>query len=338
MQIGEDYLSSVTALALARNYKVKDASGKTTNLWEAYEVRYRNPEAKAGAYLALKEGYTNEDGSPITKEDENRFQKRAISLNFDMQGIYNLDDRSAVQQYAFGALVIMYRKWIAPAIKRRYGATQYNALKGAEEEGYHRTLFRTLYDTLVDAKDAVTEEKGAAALVNIFEDARAIVSAYNLNKSKLTDYEISNLNKAWTELGIVLGLFLSSALLLRLPPDDHDGDQTLTWLDNMAMSQLLRLRSEIGAQAPTPMFVGEALRILKSPFAAIGPIKSTLNVFQLMLPHNYFTEIKSGRYKGHTKAYKYFREFPIISMFKKVENFIDPSPLIQYYKNDTTMI
>ena len=333
---GEDYLASIASLAAARNFKVKNAQGKTETLWDAYEVKYLDPVNKTGAHLELKQGYTKADGSPITFEDEQKFMKQVIGLNFDMQGIYNLDDRSAIQQYAFGALIIMYRKWIAPAIKRRYGATQYNALKGADEEGYHVTLFRTLYDSLVDAKDAVTEENGAAALWNIISDAKAMISAYRINTSKMNPYELSNLKRAWTELGIVLGLFLSTALLLRLPPDDHDGNEFLTWADNFAMSQLLRLRAEIGAQAPTPMFVQEGLRILKSPFAAIGPIKSTLNVFQLMLPHNYFVEIKSGRYKGHKKAYKYFREFPIISMFKKIDNFVDPSPLIQYYKNDVS--
>lgn len=337
LSIGEDYLSSVTSLAAARNFKVKSPSGKVETLWDAYEVRYHDAVNKTGAYLALKDGYTKEDGSPITAKDENAFAKQVIGLNFEMQGIYNLDDRSAVQQYAFGALIIMYRKWIAPAIKRRYGPAQYSTLKGSDEEGYYRTMFRTLYDSLVDAKDAVTEDKGAAALLNIVADVKAMSSALQMNWSKLNEYEKSNMRKAFTELGIVLGLFLSSSLLLRLPPDDHDGNEFLTWMDNLAMSQLLRLRAEIGAQAPTPMFIGEALRILKSPFAAIGPIKSTLNIFQLMLPHNYMMEIKSGKYKGHTKAYKYFREFPIISMFKKIDNFVDPSPLIQYYRNDAVV-
>lgn len=336
LSMGEDYLSAITSLAAARNFKVKDASGKIHNLWDAYEVRYKDAANKTGAYLALKNGWTKADGTPITAEDEAAFSKKVIGLNFELQGIYNLDDRSAVQQYAFGALIIMYRKWIAPAIKRRYGATQFSVLKDSYEEGYYRTLLRTLWDSMVDAKDAVTEDEGAKALLNIFADVRAVVSAYRINCDKLNAYEKSNMKRAWTEFLVVIGLFLSSAMLLRLPPDDHDGNEALQWLDNMALSQLLRLRSELGALAPTPLLVGEALRLLKSPFAAIGPIKSTLNVFQLMLPHNYMMKIKAGKYKGHAKAYKYFREFPIIAMFKKVDNFIDPSPLIQYYRNEST--
>ena len=335
LTIGEDYLSSITSLAAARNFKVKDANGKESNLWEAYEVRYTDPANKTGAYLALKDGYTKMDGTPITSADELAFSKQVWSLNFDMQGIYNLDDRSAVQQYALGALIIMYRKWIAPALKRRYGSTQYNMLTKKEEEGYYTTMWHLVKNSFSEAKDAVTEEGGAKALLNIINDVKAMCAALSVNWDKLTPYEKSNMKKALTELTSVFGLFLATSLLLRLPPDDHDGDEFLCWLDQLALSQLLRLRSELGAQAPTPMFVAEGMRILKSPFAAIGPLKSTLNMFQLLLPSNYMTTIKSGRYKGHVRAYKYLREFPILTMYKKVENFINPSSTIQYYSTDS---
>ncbi len=332
LTMGEDYLSMVTSLATARNIKVKSPSGKTETLWDAYEVRYHDAVNKTGAYLALKAGYTKLDGTAITDADEKRFAKQVISLNFDLQGIYNLDDRAAVQQYSFGALIIMYRKWIAPSIKRRYGPAQYNALKGTEEEGYYRTLFRTLYKATVDAKDAVTEEQGAKALLNVIADVRAFADSVRLNWDKLTPYEKSNISRALTDLGIVCGLLLSCALLLRLPPNDHDGNETLSWLDSLALSQLLRLRAEMSSQSPIGI-VPEAFRVFQNPFAALTVIQSTLNIFQLMLPSNYITEIKAGKYRGHKKAYKYFREFPIIAMFKKVENFIDPSPMIRYYQN-----
>ena len=336
LTMGEDYLATTTSLALARNYKVKDAQGNESNLWDAYEVKYTDPVNNRGAYLALKEGYTKLDGSPITFEDERNFSKKIAGMNFQLQGIYNTDDKSAVQQYAFGALLIMYRKWIAPALKRRYADVHYNTLRGDYEEGYHRTLFRLIRQSLVDAKDQVTEEKSAAALLNIIEDMKALRTAIMLNWEKLTPYEKSNVMRAVSELSIVGGLYGTVALLGKIPPvdDDTEAGKILGWWEKTLMSQVLRLRTEIGSQAPTPMLVDEALHILKSPFAAIEPLQNTINAFELLVPSNYMNEIKSGRYRGHKKAYKYFRELPIISMFKKVDNFIDPSPLIQYYKND----
>lgn len=337
LTMGEDLLASTTALAVAKKFKMKGPNGEASDIWDAYTVKYLNESEKTGAYLQLKPGYTKADGTPLTAEDEMKFAKMVAGLNFELQGIYNLDDRSAVQQYALGALLIMYRKWIAPALKRRYAGAHYNALKGEHEEGYHITMFRLLSDAVKDAKDQVTEEEGAEALLNIIDDMKALKTSILLNWNKMNEYEKSNVKRSLTELGVVAGLWLACSLLGKLPPPEYDDDERgkiTKWWDQTVMSQMLRLRTEIGSQAPTPMMVDEALHILKSPFAAIGPLQNTINAFQLLVPSNYMTEIKSGRYRGHKKAYKYFRELPVISMFKKVDNFLDPSPLIQYYRND----
>lgn len=337
LTMGEDYLACTTSLALARNYKVKDSNGKEHNLWDAYEVKYFNPKEKTGAYLALKKGYTKLDGSPITGKDEIAFSKRVAGFNFELQGIYNLDDKSAIQQYAFGALLIMYRKWIAPALKRRYAGVNYNILKDEYQEGYHVTMLRLIGQSLKQAKDQVTEGKSTLALLDLISDFKAIRNSILINWNKLNDYEKSNCWRSFTELGIVIGLYVSCSLLGKIPPQKSENDdrgKILKWWDQMLFSQMLRLRTEIGSQAPTPMLVDEALHVLRSPMAAIEPLTNAINGLNLLIPSNYWTDVKAGRYKGHSKAYKYFRELPVISMFKKVDNFIDPTPMIRYYQSD----
>lgn len=335
---GEDYLASVTALSIARQYKLKDKSGKEINLWDAFEVRYVNPSAKEGAYLALKDGVTKMDGSAFDMNDVKSVTKQIASLNFEMQGIYNLDDRSAIQQYWFGALIIMYRKWIAPALKRRYARTHYNAMTKRWEEGYHTTLWHLLYDSYKDAVEQVSEQESGNAINRMFDTMRAMIAAVKLNKEKLDGYEKSNIKKSITELAIIAGLFLATAILAKLPPEEHDEDEPVSkftsWLEASMMAQLFRLRTEIAAMGPTPAFVDESLKILKSPFAAIGPVRATFDAFNLLVPSNYFTYVRSGKDKGHTKAYKYFWDLPILSMRRKLQNFKNPSSLINYYKND----
>ena len=337
---GEDFLALTTSLAIAHTYKVKSPDGKTECLYDAYEVRYSGPN-KTGAYLALKDGYTKFDGSPIDKSElketfEEQYEKECAAMNFEMQGIYNLDDRSAIQQYAAGSLLIMYRKWIAPSLRRRYGKTKYNALKGEFEEGYYTTVFKFLRDCVIDSKNSLTEEQSANALLSIYNTIKGIKNSMSVNWDKMTEYEKSNMKRAEAEMSIVIGLYITCALSGKVPPrrKEDDPDYKPTWYDRQVMSQIFRLRSELGSQAPTPMMVNEALHIMRSPFAAMGPITSTLNGLKLLVPSTYFTEIKSGRYKGHSKAYKYFRELPIIAAYKKIENFIDPTPLINYYKNE----
>ncbi|MBR1434213.1 MAG: hypothetical protein IJ584_03775 [Bacteroidales bacterium] len=336
LTMGEDYLALTTALAMAHEYKMLDDKGQPATLWDAYEVKYVNPTEKTGAYLAFKDGYKKADGSEFTAKDEIAFGKKVAAFNFEMQGIYNLDDKSAIQQYAFGALIIMYRKWIAPALKRRYAGVQYNRMKDDYDEGYHHTMGRVIIDILRDAKDQVTEEEGAAAMLNIIEDIKALKTSIMLNWNNLTEYERSNCKRSIWEIAIVIGLYAVCAGLMKLPPEPDEDNRTkaLKWWDQTLMSQLLRLRTEIGSQAPTPMMLEEGMRILRSPLAAIEPLSNALNVFQLMYPPNYLQKVQGGRYQGRTKAYKYFRELPIISMAKKVDNFIDPSPLINYFSGD----
>lgn len=333
MTVGEDFLAGTTALALARQVKLKGPNGEESNIWDAYEVKYVDDKNKTGAYLALKDGYTKADGTEFTFEDEKKFAKEVIGTNFELQGIYNTDDRSAIQQHALGALAIMYRKWIAPALKRRYAGVQYSNLKGGFTEGYYSTAARLVTDTVKDWFSPVSEEDSEKTIMQILTDIDALKSSIALNWSKMNDYERGNIKKALTEMSIVFGLFITSALLSKLPPDDHDGNKLLSWADDVAVTQILRLRSEIGSQAPTPNLINEGMRILSSPFAALKPLKDSLNIFQLMWAPNYFETVKSGRYKDRTKAYKYFRSLPIISMFRKLDNFVDPSPLIEYYKN-----
>lgn len=338
LTMGEDYLACVTALAVASNIKCKGPNGQKGNLWDAYEVKYIDSANKTGAYLAVKQGWTKADGTAITEADEYSFSKKVAGLNFQLQGIYNLDDKSAIQQWALGSLMIMYRKWIAPSLKRRYGAVRYNALTEREEEGYYRTLFRYLSDTLKGVKagknsEEATEEETKEMAQNVFSVFSALRNSIAVNWKNMSDYERSNCKRSLTEIGVVMFLFIACAALTHIPPAEDDEKQP-TRIQYMLFYQLLRLRNELAAQAPTPMLLNEAMKIIRSPFAAAEPMINILNAWKILWPVNWMTEVRSGRYKGHTKAYKYFRELPFISMWKRVENLADPTPLIRYYQND----
>lgn len=342
LSVGEDFLAGTTAIAFALNYEMIGPNGEKSNLWDAYEVRFLKGTKKDkdgkyidgdGAYLALKDGYKKADGTELTFADEKAFQRKIIGTNFELQGIYNVDDRSAIQQYSLGSLAIMYRKWIAPAIKRRYAGVKYSNLKNDYTEGFYRTAVRFAKGVTDDWLAPKSEEEAQKNLLRMLTDFNAMKDAIVLNWSKMTDYEKGNCKKAFREMAIMFGLVLCSGLLKNLPPEDHDGNQFLCWADQMAMSQLFRLRSEIGSQAPTPQLVSEALRIGSSPFPAMRPIVDTIKGINLLWIPNYFEEVESGRYKGHKKAYKYFRRLPIIGFFNKLDNAVNPSTMLNYYKN-----
>lgn len=332
LNAGEDFLALTTALAIARNTKVKNASGKEETLWDAFEVKYTDPENKTGAYLQIKQGYTMADGSPINKEAEMKFAKLVIGTNFRLQGIYNSDDKSAVQQYAFGALVIMYRKWIHPALVRRYGAAGYNPLTGMEGEGYWRTLGRWVGESF---KETLTDEEGNHIAMNIINRIRQTISNMQLNKSKMTDYEKSNIARAIVELSAVMGVSLALLLHSKFAPGkDEDEDDFSGWFTSMAVYQLFRLRNELGSVAPTPLIIREIENTLSSPIAAMDPMRRMMRIPLLLWPGTWTSDVKSGAFKGQSKATKIIFELPVLSLYKQIHHVIDPTPLINYYKND----
>ena len=321
LMVGEDYLASATALAMARREKVLDGEGKPANLWDAYKVYYKDPVNKTGAYLGIQPGYTKLDGSAITIEDEYKFSDKVAATNFELQGIYNQDDKSAIQSTSLGALIIMYRKWIAPSLKRRYAGTHYDAMKEEWEEGYWRTTGRFVSDFVK----------------NVVSNGEGLIASWHVNHDVLTDYEKSNLQKALRESAIILGALVSIGLLENLPPDDDkDKNKLLSWAEQMSLYQLYRLRNELGSQSVTMpgLMIKEGLNILESPFAAIEPIRDAINGLKLLWPGTYMEEVTRGPYKGHSKAYKYFWNLPIISMAKHVQRFKDPSSLISFYRNN----
>lgn len=332
LNAGEDYLALTTALAIAKNTKVKNAQGKEESLWDVFEVKYTDTINKTGAYLQIKPGYTMADGSPIDKQAEEKFAKLVIGTNFRLQGIYNSDDKSAIQQYAFGSLVMMYRKWIHPSIVRRYGAVGYNPLTGMEGEGYFRTLGRWIGESF---KETLTDEEGNKISMNIIRRIRQTFVNMQLNKSKMTDYEKSNLARALVELSAVMGVSLALMLHSKFAPGkDDDDDDFSDWFTSMAVYQLFRLRNELGSVAPTPLIIREIENTLSSPIAAMDPMKRIMRIPLLFWPGTWNSEVKSGAFKGKSKAEKIIFELPVLSLYKQIHHVIDPTPLINYYKND----
>lgn len=340
LNAGEDLLALTTALAIARRHKVKAADGSITNLWDAYEVKYANPTkfdkdgkaiAGVGAHLELKKGYTEMDGSPIDAKVEDAYGRLVIGTNFRLQGIYNNDDKAAIHQYALGSLVMMYRKWIHPSLQRRYGQAGYNPLTGTEGEGYWRTFGGWIGDSMKEASETIREERLAGTINNVFDVVKAYGASMSLNWSKMSDYEKSNMRRAFTEMGILLTVTLAIYLLDKLPPDDDKKNKT--WANNMLVYQLYRARNEIGSVAPTPLIFKEVENTLSSPIAAWKPVHNLLQLPLALLPSNMITEAKSGPYKGHSRSFKIIMDMPVLSMYKQFQHLLDPSSLINYYKS-----
>ena len=304
---GEHWMQNRTSLALADAYKMKAPNGQIVSLWDAMEVVPIDPNnKKLGAKLQVKQGYTKEDGTEFTKEDIIAFSRKTAAINQRMHGIYNKADRSAIQRLGLGRMAIMFRKWIKPSLNRRFSKATYNYDLQAWTEGYY-----------------VTSGK---FMLQLARDLRNLQFNIGAHWSELTKTEKANIIRAMTEVSHFLVLTAVIGLIEWSDDDDR------RWLISMLEYQARRLRTELGSMIPGRSMVKEGLKILKSPAAGINTLEHILDLTKLLNPWNYMDELQSGRYEGHSTAYKTFFESPIVPMNKTIYKGLHPEEGIPFFK------
>lgn len=309
---GELWIQSRAALALGNSYGLVDANGDPISLWDSQEVVL---DKDGVGRLVTKKGVRKADGTVFDeKDDVRKFTNKAKSLNQRMNGIYNYEDRNAAQAYAWGRMALMFRKWIKPSLNRRYASVNYNFDVEEWEEGFYRTTGRFFLQLIKDLKRGQLD----------------IVTSYK----NLDPRERANLMRFAVEVGQFVSVCAAFAILKDIKKNADDDDEALakSWWFNQLLYQTRRLETEIGSQMIiNPQMTQEALNILKSPAACVSTWEGVSNLTQLLVPSNYTKTIQTGRYKGHTKAYKLFWDSPIIPMHRTVYRGLHPQNSLQFY-------
>lgn len=310
---GEHWMQNRTSLALADAYKMKSPEGKIVSLWDAMEVvPIDKSNKKLGAKLQVKEGYTKEDGTTFTKNDIIAFSNKAKAINQRMHGIYNKADRSAFQRLAVGRMTIMFRKWMKPSFNRRFGSATYNYDLQTWTEGYYTTTGRFM--------------------MQLAKELREGQFAIGANWKNLSKTEKANIKRAATEVGHFLILVAFLGLM------DWNDNKDRPWLEKMLEYQVRRLYTEIGVQIPGSQMLNEGLKILNSPAAGINTLESLINIIGILNPNNYEVFggedaiLKSGRFKGDSRATKLWFESPLIPMNKTIYRGLHPEESIPFFK------
>lgn len=308
---GELWIQSRAALALGESYGLT-LNGKPIGLWESQEVVV---DKNGVSRLVTRKGVKKSDGTDFTDRDVIKFTNKAKSLNQRMNGIYNYEDRNAAQAYAVGRMGLMFRKWIKPSLNRRYSHLNYNFDVEEWEEGFYRTTGRFLMQIYKDLRRGQLD----------------VVASYN----NLDPREKANLMRFATEVGQFLAVVSAFAVLKTVKKNKDDDDDSIanSWWFNQLLYQTRRLETEIGSQMIiNPQIINEAINILKSPAACVNTWEGVLNMSKLLIPSNYTQILQTGRYKGHSKAYKYFWDSPIIPMQRTIYRGLHPENSLAFYE------
>ena len=292
--LGEHEVQTTTMLALMNATKVIDKNtGLEISLYEAHE--------KYGVEIEELEKNTD-----FTEKKRKDFQNELHALNKRMQGVYNEFDKGTLQRYALGRLVLLYRKYFIPAMKRRWKKNGFDEELGASTEGIYITFYKTMMKDLVRYKGNIME-----------------------SWSTYTPFQKAQIRRTVAEITILMSLVAILAVLAFMvgSGDDEDEELKANKIYNFVLYEAIRMRSET-AQYINP---GDVIRVMRSPSAIASTVERAMKFTNQIMPWNITEEYKreSGVWeKGDNKAWAYFLKLMGFS-----GNNLDPAQAVKAFQS-----
>ena len=283
---GEHSIQIRTMIAMMLDTKAINKDGKYINLYDAYT---KGDDGKIKLKEGVKlQGKLSENGL-ISRE----FQSTLHAVNKELQGVYNKQDKPMIESYWWGRLIVMYKKFLAPGLKRRYKALGYNQEMGDVTEGYLRTFYKKL-------------------MVDVGELSKFMVG---IDNGYFETHEKENLRRARREMLIVATTGLVVILLSALLDNTDDDDEKLRIKFLLYMA--LRINSDLGIYGtpgdPTNLGMpspSEMFKTFKNPIAAYSILNRLQKLVNQMLHPTEVYEVKSGFWdKGDSKLWAAWLKF-----------------------------
>jgi len=256
--------------------------------------------AEDGVLILNKE--VSLEKSKWTTSEQTAFNVRAKGLLSRMHGEYSDLGRVAIQRLAVGRMAYMFRKFVVPGYRRRWGKTRYIERLGQEVEGDYVSMIKFMKNMSKDLKifkTAMMSEEWAA----------------------LNDHERANIRRAIGETIAIISTSVAAMFLYKGLAEDDEDD----WLLGYWAYQAYRLQTELLFWTPK---LDEAMTILRSPAASMTVIENTIKLIDQMFSP--MEQYERGPWKGQYKISKTLINFvPIWKQWYKAR---DVEETIQWFK------
>ena len=311
-EAGDIWLYSRTALAMGEHENIYDSKngGKKISVWDALEkVPVNKDDESLGYKLVIKDGIVKENGESFTLEDISKHSTKVTNVNQRLFGNYNDEDLIQARTYILGRFVMQYRDFLPTALMMRFQSRRADVEGGNQYEGMYVSvakLFRGMYDDL---------KNGEINVKNSWH--------------KLQPDQQQNIRRALMELGQFMGVVALGTLLKKTGTDK----KKKSWFRKYIEYMLTREKTELGAMIPGPN-ISELFTIVNSPIANTSTVQSIWNLTNLLWIPDYFTEIESGKYKGHSEAYRTFIKSPLSLWYKNIDRLLSPEDAEKFYNRN----
>jgi len=288
--IGEHEMQVSSLFAAMAGQKLTTKAGEEINLWDAYSLDDKGN-------LALRDDVEWYD------TDVFAFQNKLHATNKSLHGNYNDFDKTVMQKYTLGRLALMFRKFMSPGVRRRFGRLSVDNELSELHEGFFVTTARLLRNEMVELKNWLT-----------------------FKENNLTEHEKANLKKTIAEVGMwvtTMAMFAAAAGFL--------GDDDDSWAGALVLYEIKRLQTELGFYFNP----AETLKIIKSPAATTTTIQRIIRLTDQLVHSVYdqeYTHYQTsghGHKKGDSKVWDAVKD--LVPAVQGIERSKHPEEAIKYF-------
>lgn len=255
----EHQIQITTFIAFLKGKKVKDKSGKEISLYDAYKENYKENKT-----IGLPKEYE------FTKQDKEDLRDRIHSANKKNNGVYNKFDSLPMQQYTLGRMALMFRKFIAPTVRARFGGLSIDYESGLVNQGYYKSFAKKLIQAYNERSIAVM-----------------------FKWKDMSEYEREGVKRSMVDL-----ITLTTTFVLVLALTKGEDDEEPTAVDNFLLYQAMRLHGDISFYMPGIGF-NDQFRVLRTPTAVAGTVDKGVK----LLSQIFSVEFETGEL-GLLETYK----------------------------------
>ena len=299
---GEHFMQSRFMIAHLLEKKAYDRNGKELkgSMFNYYYVK--NGELELKPEVDLRKSHW-------TKEEQAKFKQQLKGRLSRMHGEYSDLGRVAIQRLALGRMAYMFRKFLVPGLRRRWGKKTYIERLGQTVEGNYLTFGRfvgQLTKDMVHLNFALMSEDWSA----------------------LSNHERANVKRTAGELSFLFAAIFMANMLFAAKggTDDPAEDRWLSFLSYQAY----RLKAELTFY----VLPGSAMQILRSPMASMSVIQNLGKLsIQILNPGELY---KRGPWKGQLKLKKDMIQ--MVPMYRQYYRLRDMSQQVSIFKTGNISI
>ena len=315
-QAVEYQLSATRMLALMKNLegKLKDKNGNV--------IQRNGKNANLYDLLLIDEKGRMSLDPELSEDsfDRNDFIFLLRGLGRRTNQIKGKSDHGMINRTWYGKMISLFRSWVAPGIRRRYG-----------HGGFTGSTIHT------DQELGSTTQGYYISFANMVTESIGNKSAPWVTYDHMTEMEKQNIKRALTEIAALGATIILIGAIGNLDDDEE------TWVSNFVLYQATRYQMEILQWTPV-VGTKEAFRIMRSPTATARPIEDGIEIFEQILfqelPYLFgigdekdiFYQRRTGRYeKGDRKIKK--KIYDLIPVLRGLERSKTPEEAQKWFNS-----